>query len=390
LTVKNDEGANNTIRLIYTVIGIAVVSVLLLLLAQSRELGKESPEITRSEVSPSPPPVTRPQRKSLCGLLPKVVARAGETEIIREDICELAAPVTNVESGGGFTEEEEQFFRENAWIMANMKVKQMVLRLEVQHQGLELTDSDLIKDVVWGGSVKFGVLMHIPGFREHLLSEKLREREITDKVQVTEAEIEAFYESSKTNYLHPFRYTLRRILFRSPSKEQLEQARIALWRDSTHEHAEELRRLETEDKLAHEQARALVAKLSTKDADFAAIAAAYGDAPERENGGLLGTFESGKLPRQYNLLQRRVLDPKGTRVTPPIATDEGYEIIMVDSIEPRRQMSLEEVRPEIVRRLKYEKGQSRETEWMEELVKKWGGEVFIPKPEGIDRSSSLK
>ena len=110
--------------------------------------------------------------------------------------------------------------------------------------------------------------------REQILLSRLREREVNDKIQVSDGEIDLFLEELKSN---PTRveYDLSHVLVRIP--EQASPERIA----------EALARAEK----AQAEARA--------GGDFGSIAASYSDAPDALTGGALGWRTQDRLPALF-------------------------------------------------------------------------------------------
>jgi peptidyl-prolyl cis-trans isomerase SurA len=111
--------------------------------------------------------------------------------------------------------------------------------------------------------------------RQQILLTRLREREVDDRVQVSEAEIDAYLEEHKSSLASKVEYDAAHVLVRVPEQarpEQVEQARMRATR-------------------ARDEARA--------GGDFARLAASHSDAGDALQGGALGWRAPGRLPELF-------------------------------------------------------------------------------------------
>jgi peptidyl-prolyl cis-trans isomerase SurA len=110
---------------------------------------------------------------------------------------------------------------------------------------------------------------------QQIQMQRLREREVDDRVEVSESEIDQFLESARNSSNARSEFNLSHVLVRVPeqaSPEQIDQARQKA-----------------------EKARAE----SVSGADFAKIAATYSDAPDALQGGNLGWRSEDRLPEIF-------------------------------------------------------------------------------------------
>ena len=111
--------------------------------------------------------------------------------------------------------------------------------------------------------------------RQQILLQRLREREVDDRIEVSDSEVDLYLEEGKTASGARNEYSIAHILVRLPeqaSPERIEQARI---------------------KAEKARAEALAG------ADFGKVAASYSDGPDALQGGLLGWRAEQRLPEIF-------------------------------------------------------------------------------------------
>ncbi len=111
--------------------------------------------------------------------------------------------------------------------------------------------------------------------RDEILINRLREREVTSKLTVSEGEIENFLLEQGTRKDVATEYNLAHILVRVPEQASPEQL--------------EARRARSEE----------VVKRLKEGADFAQLAATYSDAPDALQGGVMGWRSQERLPELF-------------------------------------------------------------------------------------------
>jgi peptidyl-prolyl cis-trans isomerase SurA len=138
--------------------------------------------------------------------------------------------------------------------------------------------------------------------REQIILQRLREREVEDKIQVSDTEIDLFLEEMKT---HPERaeYNISHILVRIPEQsgpERIEEARARAQK-------------------ALAEARA--------GGDFSRIAASYSDAPDALEGGALGWRTQERLPE---LFAATLAGMKPGEVSEPLRSPAGFHLVKLN------------------------------------------------------------
>ncbi len=138
------------------------------------------------------------------------------------------------------------------------------------------------------------------GLREQILLTRLREREVDDRVQVSEAEVDLYLEEHKASLAAKVEYDVAHVLVRVPEQarpEQVEQARAR---------AERVR----------DQARA--------GGDFARLAASHSDAGDALQGGALGWRAPGRLPE---LFAEALAGMQPGAVSEPLRSPAGFHVV---------------------------------------------------------------
>jgi len=167
--------------------------------------------------------------------------------------------------------------------------------------------------------------------RKRALIRKLIEREVVDKIPVTEEEIQDYYRKHVSSYRDNTRFHARQIL---------------------------VDKKETADRV---HARLM------KGEDFAALAKEFSVSPDASRGGDLGFFDANAYPEVFAEICQQLSPGEISKVK---ATPYGYQIFQLIAKRPPRQRTLEEVSGEIVRRLKEQRIEEVFAPWLEELMKK--------------------
>lgn len=136
--------------------------------------------------------------------------------------------------------------------------------------------------------------------RDQILLTRLREREVDDKIQVSESEIDLFLEAMKAAPSERTEYNLAHIFVRVPEQANPEQVDLA--------------RKRIEQALG--EARA--------GRDFSQLAATYSNAPEALQGGSLGWRAHDRLP---DLFANALEQLKPGDITPPLRSPAGFHLL---------------------------------------------------------------
>lgn len=148
-------------------------------------------------------------------------------------------------------------------------------------------------------------------------------------VEIPETAIAAFYgENAASYFMQPERVRARHILVRVPAEA-------------------------SDDMVQKAKARIEEAAAQIKGGkDFAAVAAKFSEDGSASNGGELGWFGRGEMVKPF---EDAAFGLKPGEVSAPVRSQFGFHLVKSEGHEAQRQKSLDEVRPEIRKRLAEEK-----------------------------------
>jgi peptidyl-prolyl cis-trans isomerase SurA len=202
-----------------------------------------------------------------------------------------------------------------------------------------ITDEDLRAKLAQEG-------LTMEEYRNQIEKQILRTRlvniEVKSKIVITTEDIASYYESHRSQYGGKKKYHLRSIIMK-----------ISPLDDKT-------KKLEVKDRMD-----AVLEELKAGQ-PFEAMAKSYSESLTAADGGELGVFELDTLSPQ---LQAVVKQMKAGEFTPVLDTDQGYQIFWVQEIFVTKEKSLEEVSPEIEKKLYDEIAQKRYQSWISDLRK---------------------
>lgn len=145
--------------------------------------------------------------------------------------------------------------------------------------------------------------------RNSLITQEVMREEVGEKITMTPGEVERYYEAHKDQYTQPESERLSEILVSAGTP------------------AAGASEVDDPAKLAAAKAKAddIEAKLHA-GGDFAQLARSFSDGPTAAQGGDLGQYQRGQLPKA---LEDDTFQLKGGEFTDPIRTRQGYVILKV-------------------------------------------------------------
>lgn len=178
-----------------------------------------------------------------------------------------------------------------------------------------------------------------------VLAQEFLQREMGDKVKVTDDEIETYYNGHKEEFTNLESVKARHILLKVP-----EGVDEKAWEE------------------AESKAKDIKKKLENGK-DFAELAKKYSDDPGTKNsGGDLGFFTKGRMVPEF---ESAAFSLKPGELSEPVKTNFGYHIIEVQEKKAASIKNLAEVQAQIRQALQTEKQQKSQDALIEQLKAKY-------------------
>jgi len=220
---------------------------------------------------------------------------------------------------------------DEAFMLANEKVKLDYIIIPSDHfKSTEKVSPEEIKSFYEKNKTRFEVPEKIK-----IQYVKTVPKNYESQIDIQSEDIEDYYKTKIADFRVRKMYKAAHILFRPETKDS---------------------NLEESTKKAEEQAKQKandVLKKIRNGASFSELAKKYSDdTVSGKNGGSLGEFPEGMMVTEFEKALKK-LSPKET--SEPIKTSFGFHVIRLDEVTPERIKPLEEVKVEIIKKLKKNK-----------------------------------
>jgi peptidyl-prolyl cis-trans isomerase SurA len=311
--------------------------------AQGNSPGKASPktDATGMSISGSLSGVNSNEIASLYGApVVQIVARVNDRVITNSDVTRAQTQL-------------DQDARQNNWSLEEYNRNQKNLLRDLIDQQLLLSkgkqlgisgDTDLIKrldeirkqnhldslDDLEKAVEQQGISYEDfkANIRNSIVTQQVVRDEVGSRMQISQAEIEKYYNEHKDSFTQPESVHLNEILI--PTSENPSQSQLAA---------------------AEAKANDVEAKLKA-GGKFTDLAKKYSGGPTAQEGGDLGQFKRGALAK---VLEDQTFNLPPGAYTPPIRTKQGYIILQVSEHTPGGTQPLQKVEPQIEQAIYLEK-----------------------------------
>lgn len=180
--------------------------------------------------------------------------------------------------------------------------------------------------------------------------QKLIDKEVTEKIKVSDEETKAFYDKNPQ-------------LFQQPEQIKASHILIKVQADAPADQKAEARK-KIED----------VQQKVKKGEDFATLAKTYSEGPSGPKGGDLGYFRRGQMVKPF---EEAAFSLKPDETSEIVETQFGYHLIKVNDKKPAKKMTYAEVKDRLNEHLKKQKTDSEANAYIETLRKDAKIEKFI-------------
>jgi len=317
---------------------------LLALLACSRSTpaaATETPGTTTAAAPAGAQAAAEAAPKPIPAELPEVVARINGEAVTKAD---FEKALRNIEQNAGGPVPPDQRDRVYRGVLDQLVGYKLLIQ-ETKTRKLTVPDAELDKRIAqirgqFPNEDTFKQVLAQQGVsletlradtRNDMLVSSMLQAEVTPKVSVSAAQVDAFYKANPSQFQQPDRVRASHILIGFPQNA---------------------------DDAAKQKARtqaADVLKQVRAGKDFAGLAKQFSSDPgSAQQGGDLGFFQQGQMVPPFD---KAAFSMKPGETSDLVETDFGVHIIRVADRQPARAIPHEEVRPQV---LEYLEGQSRQ------------------------------
>lgn len=299
---------------------------------------------------------TRPALAADPEVIDRIAAIVNDDVISLFELKQAARPfVAKVKEMGYPPEQEAEMIHKLHQDLLNQLIDQKLTAQETKKANITVTDAevdDAIGRIKERGGLTDQALkaalerdgMTLTEYRsrlkEQILRAKLVDREVKAKIVITREDIQKYYDAHPDEYRQGKTYRLRHILLAySPFSMESERRDVRQKMES-------------------------IIRQFRNGTDFAELARQYSDAPMAEDGGYLGELALNDISGEI----RSALTPlQAGEITPILETDQGLQVIYVESISESTEKEMTEAEKEIQEKLYQEVVDQRFKDWLQDL-----------------------
>lgn len=284
-------------------------------------------------------------------LVNRIVAEVNDDIITLYELDLAVAPyVRRVRSMGRPADEEQKMLYDVREQMLNQLIDNKLTDQEVRRYNISVNEemidntieeikkrSQITDQQLREGLSRQGMTMdeYRQDIRSQILRTRLVNRQIKSKIVITEEDIEAYYEQNRSDLGGGAVCRLRQIVVNLEGGEEQAQQKMAM----------------------------VLGKLS-EGVVFADLAREYSDGPTAADGGYLGEFNIDDLATAIRTALKGLKAGEHTQV---MKTGRGLQVFYIEDIKSQASQELEEMKPEIERKLYDQIVNRKFKSWLSEL-----------------------
>ena len=296
----------------------------------------------------------------------QIVATVDTEVILYSDIVADAQPL--LQDISQRAQSEDEFRRERDKVLQQVldqAIERKILYREAVLSGIQISDDDVedrMQKVIdnYESPQAFRTALEQSGetmssFREELRKQILaismgmsKRRQLEAQVSISESDARQYFQDHSDQFSRPERVKVRRIFLAAG-----------------------------DDESSRANARARLEALAEEvrlGANFAELARAHSEGPDAAEGGLIGWVTRGEL---VPALEDVVFSLEPGTMSPPVSTEFGYHLLLVEDHQDAGQASFEEARVEIEPVLRAQATDELYKKWIAELRQRRGVRVLI-------------
>lgn len=291
-------------------------------------------------------------------LVDRIVAVVNDDIIVYQELNEMLAPLyEQLRTSGQPPEKIKEILYERRQALLNHLINQKLMLQEAKRYGLTVSEKEvdeaiermkkinqLTDETLRQALSQQGMTMaeFRNSYREQILAGRIEHIEVTSRIVITDADIQAYYDHHPKQYQGGEEYELRHLMIEAPSYGP-----------------------DDERQAAHEKIKAALAALDRGEA-FSKVVEDFADPKYAVEGGKLGRFNLNDLAPQ---LKQAVAKLAPGQHTPILETTQGYQILYLEKLIKSPPVPLSKVSNAIRKKLMKAQSKKREQEWIEGLRK---------------------
>lgn len=325
---------------------------------------KPAAELKSSEQKPAEQKVTDPKTAAQTKNSPDdVVAKVGSTSISRSEL-DRAKLILMKQNPSPQPLTPEQTKQVDDYLMEQLTSAELLyqagLKMEVKDLDKQVDEKISQGKARFTSAEEFETLLKEQNLDEKLLREYTRkeiivsnlvEKEIAQKVKVSDEDVKKFYDENLDKYFR--------------KSEQVKASHILIGVDQ---------KADAEAKKKAKEKIDGILKDVKAGKDFAELAKANSTCPSSAQGGDLGMFGKGQMVKPF---EDAALALKPGETSGVVETQFGYHIIKLTGKQDAQTVPIEEAKPKIVEFLQGQKVQSKVQEYINELKTKTKVEILL-------------